>query len=223
MVYSQSRNFKKVLVPSLLLFCLMASPARTQLSSAANTQRAPGPISMEPSVEKNGVRVALRSSIQKRNQMQVLVRVSNFSDQPVLVSPDAVETTTGEGFVILPSNGVKASLSDTAITWSRISKAATLIPFADPYQVISKTQKVADFAKKSGLWDQIQNSQQKKTFQLKEVILQPGMATHGLIVYDASSLNAFEYNPMLHIKVMINGEPFEFVFDSTPLKQSSKN
>ncbi len=176
---------------------------------------------MEPAVEKNGVRVALRSSIQKRNQMQVLVKVSNFSEQPVLVSPDAVETTTEEGFVILPSNGIKASPSDAEMAWSRISKAATLIPFADPYQIISKTQKVADFAKKSGLWDQIQNSQKKKSFQLKEVILQPGMATHGLIVYDASSLNAFEYNPMLHIKVMINGEPFEFVFDSTPLKKTS--
>ena len=223
MIYSQFVRLKKIFFTGIVLFCLMVSPAQTQFSSATNTQKAPGPISMEPAVEKNGVRVTLRSNIQRRNQMQVLVKVSNFSEQPVLVSPDAVETTTGEGFVILPSNGLKASPSDAAITWSRISRAATLIPFADPYQVISKSQKVADFAKKSGLWDQIQNSQQKKTFQLKEVILQPGMATHGLIVYDASSLNAFEYNPMLHIKIMINGEPFEFVFDSTPLKQSSKN
>ena len=205
----------------VLLLLTAVLPATSQTPERAMDAKPPGPFSLEPTVEKNGVRVALRSSIQKRNQMQVLVRVSNFSTQPVLVSPDAVETTTEEGFVILPSNGLQAIPSDAEVTWSRISKAATLIPFADPYQIISKTQKVADFAKKSGLWDQIQNSQKKKSFQLKEVILQPGMATHGLIVYDASSLNAFEYNPMLHIKVMINGEPFEFVFDSTTLKKSS--
>lgn len=212
---------KKITYSLVLILLTGALPAASQTPEMAIHTKSPGPISMEPAVEKNGVRVALRSSIQKRNQMQVLVKVSNFSEQPVLVSPDAVETTTEEGFVILPSNGIKASPSDAEMAWSRISKAATLIPFADPYQIISKTQKVADFAKKSGLWDQIQNSQKKKSFQLKEVILQPGMATHGLIVYDASSLNAFEYNPMLHIKVMINGEPFEFVFDSTPLKKTS--
>lgn len=215
------KTHNKLTLGLVLLMLTGTLPASSQTPEMAVHAHSPGPISMEPAVEKNGVRVALRSNIQKRNQMQVLVRVSNFSNQPVLVSPDAVETTTEEGFVILPSNGLKAYPSDAEVTWSRISKAATLIPFADPYQIISKTQKVADFAKKSGLWEQIQNSQKKKSFHLKEVILQPGMATHGLIVYDASSLNAFEYNPMLHIKVMINGEPFEFVFDSTPLKRSS--
>jgi len=220
MLYSSSKKRIGSIILGAGIFLGILSFAYAQ-NPISSSHKDVGPISVEPAIEKNGVRVALRSSIQKRNQMQVLVRVSNFSNQPVLVSPDAVETTTEEGFVILPSNGIKAFPSDTELAWSRISKAATLIPFADPYQIFSKTQRVADFAKKSGLWDQIQNSQKKKSFQLKEVILQPGMATHGLIVYDASSLNAFEYNPILHIKVMINGEPFEFVFDSAPLKKSS--
>lgn len=221
LLYSKKLNHRLSLIALLLL--VISPLAFAQVSFSNSSLRDSGPISMEPTVEKNGVRVALRSSIQKKNQMQVLVKVSNFSEQPVLVSPDAVETTTEEGFVILPSNGISPESSNAFQTWSKISKAASLIPFADPYRIISKTQKVADFAKKSGLWEQIQNSQKKKNFHLKEVILQPGMATHGLIVYDASSLNAFEYNPMLHIKIMVNGEPFEFIFDSTPLKRSAQN
>ena len=212
-------NRKKLIVSTGLGLCLlMIPPGKAQSPFSNQPSQAAGPISMEPTIEKNGVRVSLRSNIQKKNQMRVLIKVSNFSGQPILVSPDAIETTTEEGFVIRPSNGILVDSSESH--WSKFSKAASLIPFADPYQIISKTQKVADFAKKSGLWDHLQNGQ-KKTLQLKEVILQPGMATHGLIIYDASSLNAFSYNPMLRIKVNVGSEPFEFIFDSTPLKQGS--
>lgn len=211
--YLHSQNILRAL--ALGSCCLLAVPAVKAQSPVLNSY---GTVSIDPSVEKNDIRVTLQASIQKKNELSVLVKVSNFSAEPVFVSPDAVEMSTEEGFIILPSNGVTP---DSDSHWSKISKVAALIPFADPYQIISKTQKVADFAKKTGLLEAFENKNTNR-HQLREVILQPGMATHGLIIYNAASLNAFSYNPRLHIRVVVSSEPFEFVFNSSPFKTAKK-
>lgn len=206
-----SLGFLALFVFSLLVpICLASSSAQIGINAA----------SIEPMVEKNNIRVALRATIEKQNQMTVLVKVSNFSEQPVLVSPDAVEMSTQEGFIILPSNGIKSAPSSSSATWAKISKAAALIPFSDPYKLISRTQKTVEYAEKHGLFQSGEQSKLNR-YKLRDVLLPPGMATHGLIIYDSSSLNAFDYNPLLRIKVMVNHEPFEFIFDSAPLKHSA--
>lgn len=222
---------KKILHLILSSLALLGTPALTWAQSPTLTEQAlaTGPTSLEPSVEKNGVRVALRTSIRKRDQLSVLVKISNLSEQPILVSPDAVEASTAEGFVI-PTLASKTQTThwsnepSSNSSWSKFEKVAAYIPFSDPYKLVSSTYALAKYAGKSiAAMPQTSASSPSQKGLLHEVILQPGMATHGLIIYDASSLKAFSYAPTLRIKVMVGEEPFEFKFSSqttqTPEKQ----
>lgn len=211
--------------PKMILVLLALTWAGTTPFSFGWTSASPEitPHSIEPMIEKNDIRVALRATLEKKNQMMVLVKVSNFSSQSVLVSPNAVEMSTEEGFVILPSNGLKETNSEEySAAWSKISKAASLIPFSDPYKLVSRTQKAAEYAQKNNLF-QPKSDLKFERYRLHDVILAPGTATHGLIVYDSSMLKAFDYSPKLRIKVTVNQNPFEFVFDSTPLIDRQKS
>ncbi len=194
----------------------------TQTQSPATQQ---GPMSFEPNLERDHVQVSLKTSLNKQNEMTVVIKISNLSDRPVLVSPDAVEAATEEGFVISPiSHNRKThhSLHSENNTWSTISKAAALIPFSTPYRIVSSAKSLAQFTTKT--WSAVnQNSAalnptlSTQAFQgsLREVILQPGMATHGSIIYDASFIKAYSQTPTIHIKVRVNDdEPFEFKFSS---------
>ncbi len=225
--------FKKILAFILSGFVVMfPSPfAWTQTSIQTAEQRlVQGPTSLEPAIEKDGIRVALRTSIKKKNELTVLVKISNFSEQPVLVSPDAVEASTEEGFIMkLAGSSESKNLSawpeasQKSNTWSKWSEVAALVPFVDPYRIISSTKAIADYAGKNS--SKFFKSAQKSSGLLREVILQPGMATHGLIVYDASALKAFDYAPNLRIKVTVGNEPFEFKFasESQPLPRQGLN
>ena len=208
---------KKCLLTLLLFFGVGAlSWVQAQSPSLSEQSVRSSPVSLEPAIEKDGVRVALQTSLQKKDRLTVRVKISNLSENPVLVSPDAVEASTEEGFVIQPigskgSDTSKWKDSDSKNDrWSKISKVAALIPFSDPYRIVSSTRAIANFAQKNLA------SPPKKKFDglLHELILQPGMATHGIINYDASSLKAFDYAPTLHIKVTVGSEPFEFKFAS---------
>ncbi len=205
------------------LFALSSAFSLCQAQSAPSSSPPvmTGPISREPAVEKDGVRVALQTSRPKKNLLKLRVKISNLSDRPVLVSPDAVETSAEGGFVLptVAASGAAASTwSNTPSTnnaWAAFSKVAALIPFSDPYKIISSTKSLAEYAeKKAGEYSRANQSDNRGL--LRELILQPGMATHGFIVYDASSLRAFDYAPNLHIKVTVSGEPFEFQFASQP-------
>lgn len=205
-----------------LLTSLGMSPSLWAQSSPPQAEAAsfPGPVSLEPAVEKNGVRVALRTSIRKKDELTVFVKISNLSEQPILVSPDAIEASTEEGFIIQPIGSKKTvsenwNPSSDNSSWKKISKVAAFIPFSDPYHILSSAKAIANYAeKKSATLSKLNSTPRKSRGLLKEVILQPGMATHGLIIYDASSLKAFDYAPTLHIKVIVGQEPFEFKFAS---------
>ena len=190
-----------------------------------------GPTSLEPAIEKDGVLVALRTVLQKKDQLSVLVKISNLSEKPILVSPDAVEATTEEGFVMklagseLPIAKSWQSNPEKKSSWDKFTQVAALIPFSDPYRIISTTTKLAKYASQSAtaLSQPSFNTPTSRRGLLHEVILQPGMATHGLIIYDASMLKAFDYSPTLRIKVMVGEEPFEFKFASQPENSGGAN
>lgn len=215
---------KKILhlVLSLLLVFGTAPLAWSQSPPLSEHAMVSGPVSLEPAVEKNGVRVALRTSIQKKDELSVLVKISNFSDQPILVSPDAVEASTEEGFTMqlagsskTVSGGWGTNSTPSNSSWSKLAKVAAFIPFSDPYKIVSSTYALAQYAGKSAAaYSKAAANSDARRGLLHEVILQPGMATHGLIIYDASSLKAFNYSPTLHIKVTVGSEPFEFKFSS---------
>ncbi len=221
-----------ILAPSILwILFLTISTGRAQSPSLADPTLAVGPVSLEPAIEKEGVRVALRTSMQKRDELSVLVKISNLSEQPILVSPDAVEATTEEGFVMKLAGSELSPTSHWAknpekkSSWDKLTQVAALIPFSDPYKIISTTSKIAKYASQttSANSQTSMRSPASRRGLLREVILQPGMATHGLIVYDASSLKAFDYAPTLRIKVMVGEEPFEFKFASQPETPNKAN
>ena len=149
---------QKKILPHILALTILSTTVPlgwTQSQSLSKQPPTAGPVSLEPAVEKEGVRVALRTSIQRKNELAVLVKISNLSEQPILVSPDAVEATTEEGFVMKlagtdePNSSHWGNSPQKPTTWSRWSEVAALVPFADPYHIISSTKAIADFAKKN--------------------------------------------------------------------------
>jgi|GEM_PF-3661717 len=187
-------------------------PPRIESQTPALRQ---GPTSLEPTIERDDVRVSLRTDINKKRQMTVLVKISNLSDHPVLVSPDAVEATTDGGFIIptvnINSQALEKSSFSGAKGWDTATKITALIPFSTPYQIVTSAQKMAAFTEKT--FATPQKPRLGPHGSLREVILQPGMGTHGSIIYDASFMKAYSKAPTIHIKVKADGdEPFEFVF-----------
>ncbi len=209
--------FHLIISTSVLVLNIPVAWAQTPLLSERRVTS--GPVSLEPAIEKDGVRVALQTSIQKKDELMVLIKISNLSTQPILVSPDAVEASTAEGCVIKPAgtSGAAQGKWDNSpakkSSWAKFTDAAAFIPFSDPYHIISSTKAIAQYAEKNNIRF-FKPAQKTNRGFLREVILQPGMATHGLIIYDASSLRAFDYAPTLHIKVTVGEEPFEFQFSS---------
>ncbi len=191
------------------LICLLLSSS-TQGVAFPDEPQLQGPVSFEPSIEKDGIRVTLKTSLNTKNRMTVLVRVANFTDHPILVSPDAMEASTEEGFTIPPSAEPAGSVeTQPGKAWQTMDKLNALIPFDTPFKIVKTARGIKQFAEKA-----IQNSENKdfRKKLLREVILPPGMATRGLVVYDTSILKAFEETPALHIKVKVGEEPFEFRF-----------
>ena len=102
-----------------------------------------------------------------------------------------------------------------AKAWDTATKITSLIPFSTPYQIVTSAQKMAAFTEKA--FATTQKPQSGPNGSLREVILQPGMGTHGSIIYDASFVKAYAEAPTIHIKVKADGdEPFEFKFRGSP-------
>lgn len=210
-----------ILYGLIAAICLPALPGYT-FSDDSSSAKIPGPPSIEPMLEKDGVRVSLRTNVNSRNEMTVLVRISNFSQRPVLVTPDALEASTEDGFVIaqldgnLPARTVwensqnkKPVISDS---FGKMKRATALIPFSSPYRIASTAHQLALFAEKTLAEKEKARIAISNRGLLQEVILPPGMATHGFVIYDASFVKAYDRTPAVNIKVQVGDEPFEFRF-----------